>query len=470
MKKSVLPVLVLLLIVFLATGAQGKLEKAERIKVGKMLLAALDTTGDDASRATGLRDVGAFFEGKKSVLLSEVEDIASLLATSAARPKQDTGIRKKDLDLGDGVKIQCHVSVPKKYSGIDTADPWPLIVCLPDKGQKVDEYLDKYWPGDAIREAAIIAVLDIKYNDREVEESRQVEDSDGKIRTEKVKVKVPFTWDSDAAVMRFWGCMYLLQMREYKIDPNRIILDGVGFGSSGALSFASCSAWRFAGLILRGGALAGAELENLAALKILQRPFEIADEAAKKAAEESAARLKTCAAAGFADGLAMDDAAVAAWTLGARRARYPLPHKWTQTSRAQEIGYWFFYRAGNPDEPAVVTLKAEKEKKRIDLECANVAEITLYLNDVLIDLGAPFDVYINGEAFLKQVERKRSAAQMIAHASEKSAPSDPGAVFVAELTLKPPAPKAPEKKPEDQPKEPEKAPGEGGEPGKEAPK
>jgi hypothetical protein len=440
MKRPVMFVPVLLAVGLLAVTAQAKLKTGDRAKLSGFLATYTNPqlAGDDQEK--GLRDfVDWFGQGGRSKELADVADIAELLAGSGVRPNQASGVRTREFLPFEDVKVTCVVSTPRKYSGSKDSDPWPLIYCLPDKGMKPEEFIDKYWPG-AIRDTFVIAAVAIDYTEKEVENRKPVKDEDGRIRYENVKEKIPFSWDSVAMFDQFWGGLKSLLLLEYKINPNRVILDGAGIGASGVLYFASSQPWRFAGVVLRGGSLSGPSVANLAHMSVLLRPEKIADEAQMKAFAETRTALAGLLKEKLVDPApaGADEAAtlgnVTKWVTDTRRDRYPVPQTWVYEGVAQQWGYWFgILGLFNPEKQATVSLKADREKKRLDLETVNVSELRLFVNDILMDMDQPVDLYINGELVRKQVMVSRSALQVLGHAFEKS-PIDPGVVFPGELS------------------------------------
>jgi hypothetical protein len=442
MKRLAMSVPVLLALGFLALTAHAKLKPGDRVKVGGYLVTYTNPqlAGDDQEK--GLRDfVDWFGQGGRSKELADVVDITDLLAVSAARPNQTSGVRTREFAPFENVKVTCAVSVPKKYAGTKDSEPWPLVYCVPDRGMKPEEYLDRYWTG-AIRETCIIAAVQIVYEEKEVTTRKAVQGEDGKLRYENVKEKIPFSWGSDDAFAQFWGGLKCLLLFEFKINPNRVILDGAGFGAEGALYFASRQAWRFAGFVLRGGSLSGPSVENLAHLNVLEKPGEMTAEA-RKPFDEVRAAMKGLIKDRMVDGAAMDEAAVAKWVMDVRRDRYPLPQKWVHEGAEQQWGYWFgILGVFDPEKLSTVTLKADRAKKRVDIDTENVSELRLFVNDILVDMEQPFDLYVNGEVVRKQVLVSRSALQVLAHAFEKP-PADSGVVFpgeVSDLAISPPKP------------------------------
>ena len=447
--KRLAVVISLVLFVLAGPTAHARLSGGDKSKIKKWLATYLELmTAKSADRAGAYEELSKFFADKrKRGDLAGVEDLAELLAHSMVRDSGRTGTVlegewtfKKDFGQDVHGRFSYAINVPKKYSGSERSEAWPLIVCLPDKGESPTDYLDSHWANKAIRDKYLIAVLGFDYADITVEKTKTVTE-DGKIRIEKYKEKVPFSWIGDGRewpLVRFWRTIVLLQLRDYKVDPNRIILEGNGVGATGALVFASDAAWRFSGVLVRGGEDDRATLQNLAGLRVLSYPAPAATEASKKTVES----LKGIAGDGFtaaADAPAWSAAASDAggeeltkWLDGCTRNRYPVPSKWVRLDPAQQIGYWCAINEVHlADQPAELSIETDKRKNKLLITATNVAKFDIFLNDMLLNLDKPIELYVN-EELVDTVTVERSPDQLLSHLF-KSAPRDPGAVFTAEL-------------------------------------
>lgn len=442
-----------------STAAIARLSRGDKNKLGRYLSVALNPFAEEKDRQEQWQEFTDFFgERRNEKDLAEVDDLAELLAGSSDRPNQRSGqyMMKCDLSKLGGrstEKWDLYVNVPKKYSSSSSSDPWPLIVVLPDKGQDLKAVMDEYWANEEIRDGFLIAVISMDYSEIEEQQTKEVKDDDGKIKLEPVTVKVPFHWDSKQALRRFYVHLFNLQLREFKVDPNRIVLDGVGMGRDGALAIGCGSAWRFGGLVDRGVALDSPALQNLSHLRVLYYPA--ADEASmekkpgemmKKAVGESltvAGGDDAWSATGEKGGESLFE-----WLNACRRERYPLPSKWTIAEDSQQFGYWAFVtKRFEMDRPSEITVSSDRGSNTITVKTNNVAQFTLFLNDRIADLAEPVKLVVNDEN-ATEMDVKRSADLLLAHAfahPDGREPRDPGCVFTAEIrnvdVTPPPAPK-----------------------------
>jgi len=194
---------------------------------------------------------------------------------------------------------------------------------------------------------------------------------------------------------------------------------------------------------LRGGALDSPALENLSALPVLSLPVETPE----AGSAETIKKIIGFLGEGFTEGVAKKDegedkaeggadwsgVALLGWLDALERERYPLPSKLVRVHPAGDFGYWVAVHAVYDGEvAATLNLSSDRKKKRIDVETENVEKFTLFLNDLLVDLDEPFDIYVNGELSMYKVERERSAEEILGHFRE-SPPCDPGCIFTAEV-------------------------------------
>jgi hypothetical protein len=298
--------------------------------------------------------------------------------------------------------------------------------------------MEKYWKNKDIRESYLIAVIGFDYSDLEVEEQKEIKDDDGKVHMEAVKVKTPFSWDRVEAYIRFWKHIYNLQLREFKVNPNRIIVDGVGFGREGVMEFASGSAWRLAGVIDRGLESDKPVVQNLQYMKVLYLPSAASEKPSDKMKEMLGGALTegTVDAAWSASSEDGGAASLKQWLDSCVRARYPLPCKWVANERAQDFGYWTFVtRRFDANSPVEISVAADKAKNQVLVTCTNVAQFTLYVNDDLVDMDKAVTLVVNGKEG-KPVTLTRSADQLLAHSfahNDGKLPRDPGCVFTNEI-------------------------------------
>jgi len=433
--RRLLVVVCLLFGVVAAGTAFAALDK----KLQRAAADSLDPHADAKARKDARQKFTDYFSSKRKMKeLADVAGLAEILANAGKPAKRHRGEVTLEFDsVVEGEKVKVLVSIPRKYDLKGSS--WPLIFCVPDKGESAKDYLAKYWGGKPIRDAYLIAVLEFDYSEVEVEERETVKE-EGDVKIVRKIVKKPFAWSFLRAQGQWWRSLLGLIVFELKVDPNRVILDGAGLGATGNLSFSVGTAWRFAGLIDRGGEYDGAALGNLRTVKVLSMPLATASEKAGA----TTSKLKESQGDNFTagtnepkwSGAGEEGTELLAWLSRAVRQRYPLPATWTYTEDLHQIGHWVFItKVFDTDKPASITISGDLKTNVITIGTENVKKFDLYLNDLLVNLDKPFKIEINdGEA--REYVRARSADDLLKHASVLGggeAPWDPGCVFTAEV-------------------------------------
>ena len=216
--KRLIGAVAVLVVLVMGTVAMAGLTRGDQSKIKKWLAVYFDTT--DKNREEARAELTEFLSHKRKIKeLKDIELLAELLAGSAERETPRKGVTSlqwalKDQGIDSPDKFPYVVSVPKKYSG-SRSEAWPLILCLPDKGEKAEDYLEKYWKNSTIREQYLIIVLGFDYGEVKVKLQRTVEEKKGddeiRVRMEEYKKKVPFSWAEPPqrmyGLVRFWASM-----------------------------------------------------------------------------------------------------------------------------------------------------------------------------------------------------------------------------------------------------------------------
>ena len=179
--KRLIGAIAVLVVLVMGTTVTAGLTRGDQSKIRKWLAVYF---GTDKNREEARAELTEFLSSKRKIKeLKEVELLGELLASSASRGSARKGVSSlqwalKDKGIDSPDKFPYVVSVPKKYSGSRT-EPWPLILCLPDKGEKAEDYLEKYWKSSAIRDEYLIIVLGFDYGEVKVTLQRVVEEKKG---------------------------------------------------------------------------------------------------------------------------------------------------------------------------------------------------------------------------------------------------------------------------------------------------
>ncbi len=289
-----------------------------------------------------------------------------------------TGIHKDEFILG-GTKYPLVISVPSKYRGKVAEAPYPLILTVLEKEADPKKTLQAAY-GALLETHFVVA----SYEDRLRNEGRF----------------------QPGLVLPALLCAHF----RYRIDRDRVVLDGLGKGARFVDEAAASPemALQFNGAVLRNPATVSPFLKNLGL-------FPTAVIAPEPAPAPVAAFVAAVGAVDPAQPKVLppgDEEAVQAWiaNLPPRRVsdqKQPFSF-WMRSTGRTHWAFWIHvsraYDAG-PDKPIHVAIRnRDPEHNLVDLVCRNVSDAVLYLNDEILDLDQPITVRVNGVV----VARKRA--------------------------------------------------------------
>ncbi len=228
------------------------------------------------------------------------------------------------------------------------------------------------------------------------------------------------------------------------VDPERIYLMGYSAGGDGVYQLAPRMADRFAAASMMAG-----HPNDASALGLRNLPFMIfmgGDDAAYKRNEVAAqwkVKLsdlenadpdgyphKVTIYEGLGHWMQGKDAEALPWMASRSRTTWPKKIVWEQSGRTHERFYWLAVPKAVAKARQVV--RAEAKQQRIDIETeGDVDQLTLRLNDALVNLDEPLEVVVNGKsAFSGKVPRTA-----VAISNSLAQRMDRTAVATAELSL-----------------------------------
>lgn len=277
------------------------------------------------------------------------------------------GFELKSRDLW--VHVRPADSYPKKNKDLESYErpgPWPLVFSMHGKDHAGDgagkELVASRWSKDLtpdIQKDWIIAVpiaAAAAYSDN------------GRIRMERVHTPLRRVYES------------------YHVDFDRIILDG----GQDALLLLATSPWLFAGAVLREGALDTPKLQASVA-NFCPVPLYVVDQPALAQA------LRDAGHANVTEGKASD---APAW-MAQQRRHDPKSFDWV-TRESDQVLAWYI----NLDQPLwdegikrhihVDIVDTAEEPNTVKITAEGMAELSVYLNDTLVDLDRPVRIVING--------------------------------------------------------------------------
>jgi hypothetical protein len=304
-------------------------------------------------------------------------------------------------------KLTHAVWIPSKY---DPRKAWPLILCVPDLGQKPGDHLTEDWIDPQIRDSAILLAVPT---------------------APSAEALLKPATGSEQTGMGNVAAMYFHATRRYAVDFDRVYIAGRGAGVELALAYGGMFADRFAGIVGRSGDAGHASPENLRNL-----PTYFAGAGAK--AGELADKLK---ALGYDNATLQPEgkeADIWTWMQSHPRVAHPEEVVLYVGTPAPNRMHWIDAQATDAQGPQYVKAKIDRAANTIHVEGEGVQNFTVYFNDVLLDLDKPVKVIANGTANERTVPR--SLQRTLDCIALKR--SDPGRFYVQSIRFElPPKPK-----------------------------
>ncbi len=292
------------------------------------------------------------------------------LSTAAPR----TGLEERKVPYTEGKEARIWVSVPKGYSAKNT---YPLVLAILDRDEDPRRAVPAAY-GDLLKEFLVVAV------------------SSNPKQAGFDLVKEPWL----LAV----GLRHAVET--YRVDRDRIVLDGGPESANLVLSLGAEWAIHFAGCVLRGPTESTPLATNLSLCATLAVPAEPSTEPQRKVLAELKVAVPEMTA--VADAKAAAEA-VQKWIAAVppRRIANPETASFTWKTRPQggePWAYWFWvFRAADAKKDRLVTLTIRRDAGggTVDITGDNLAEGILLLNDDLLDLDRPVAVRFNAKEVWK---------------------------------------------------------------------
>jgi len=260
--------------------------------------------------------------------------------------------------------MQYAYRLPKNYDPGEHA--YPLILAIPDEGELPTEHIQRNWTLKAVKDGAILVCPQMPTATAE--------------------------WDQVMVKGRPGGLSHVLTALRlatdrFSIDSNRIYVCGRGKGVPAAMAAGNYSPQRFAGVVGRAGdkgELGPANFSNLPTL------FTGAG-ARAQAFHEASAKTNANNCRVDPDGKEQD---VWDWIVAHPRNTFPESVTLVAGDPFPTRAYWLRVAPMAPVTHTTATIDRDTNTIRIVSE--GVSQVTLFLNDVLVDLGKPLHVICNG--------------------------------------------------------------------------
>lgn len=391
------------------------LKPADHVALGKSLQSYFKANADNKGTAKAFEELSKEIEkldkkAKRSTL-SLTGDLGRALWSSYdyAKGKVVKGKVARETmpaywDEGKS-KLEYAIWTPAKY---DPKQAYPLLVCFPDAKQKPDQHLMEDWMDPALREKAVLVAIPLPEEEA--------------------------AWNApDYGLTRASGTGNLFSIlnplqRNHAIDFDKVFLCGRGASVGTALLLASRFPDRFAGVIGRSGdaiAVVGENFRNL--------PTLFCGAGANATAfAETIEKLGYKNATLKADGTEAD---VWAWIGVQKRVANPTEVALWPGVPAPRRAYWI---ETSWDGQGTAWLKAacDRATNTITVTGEGVTKLTVYVNDVLLDLDKPVKVVCNGTESVGTIPRNLQRTVDLA----ASLRNDPGKLYVSfkQFDLPPP--------------------------------
>jgi hypothetical protein len=316
---------------------------------------------------------------------------------------------------GEKAQLTYAIWVPAKY---DPRKPYPVILCIPEKGSKPEQHITEKWTDKEMRDNALIVAVSMPEDVKQWTEAASTEQQTG-----------------FANVM-----MTMRQIRaKYAVDYDRVFITGRGEGVGAALAIAGRAPDRFAGVIGRAGDLDAASpgIENF---KNLPTFFG-------GAGANATAFSEKCTKAGYNNCTVKAEASdpdVWAWMREHTRLANPVEVVLYPGKPLPLRSCWLSVPASNNKELEFVKAKVDKATNTITIDGSDgITKVTLWLNDELVDLDKEVKVICNGAEHVDKLPRNLWATMDWMY----DATSEPGRIFTASRDYDvPPKPKPKEEK------------------------
>jgi hypothetical protein len=353
-----------------------QLKEKDHKKIGESLTTYFEAVSEKSGIAkakSGLKTVlekvnkSLSKKAKEDVdVLSLTDDItASFLWAGIPEGRATVGkVKEFTFDSPFG-PIECAIHAPKKYKA--SKGPVPLILTIPEEGQKLGEHLNEDWMLGDLRDGAVIAALQMPKNVDLWSKSSM--DPIGGLET----------------IM--FGFREIRQM--YSIDPDRIFIAGRGDGVGAAANVASIFPYIFAGLIGRAGDLGETSPKNFGNVHAYftgggSNVSTFCDQAVELGYEtvtnEPEGKLES----------------VWEWVSTHSRIANPTKVDFELKSPYAAQSYWISAEGFDPEEEPIISGEIDREKNVIVITASNVSSVTLFFNDSLVDLDREVTVLCNG--------------------------------------------------------------------------
>ena len=390
----------------LAAGGEDALKPSDHDSLGKLLAGYVEASVKNKNMDKAKAEIAAEIEKFRKRLkdkdpLALTSDLGKSFWQSL-NYETAKGVRKgkvgevKFSDAAKGLEFTYATWVPTKY---EPKKAYPLILCIPDKGERPSEHLTEKWISQDIRDNAVLAAVPMPED--------------------------PAMWSEAGTQGKWGGAAYLLTVfrdtsATYATDFDRVYIAGRGVGVATAMSIASRNPDRFAGIIGRSGDPTELPAENFKNLPTL---FAGAGGGATAFAEK-------CTKLGYENCTIKPEgteADVWSWVKDHPRIANPPQVVLLPGSPIPNRAYWLEVRPWDGQGRAIVHGTVDRPSNTITIDGEGVTAVSLYFNDILVDLDKPVKIICNGAEHNDVIPRNLGTTLDLIVGKR----SDPGKLYTA---------------------------------------
>lgn len=372
----------------LAPGASGQeLRESDHKKLGGLVERFLEKR-DVPKEAEKIRaDLREELEkaGKKKAgkdgdalqsALSMVSDLEAIAASATSLKNLRGGKPEVRSVTRGGATTEYTLLLPATYK--PSEGPYPLVLIAPDlkdgKPRSGEQYLQEFWLEGGLRDALVLAVVHLP------------EDADS-----WTKLFV----DSGSGQRAPGGLSFLMTayadvLQTVAVDPSRVYAAGRGRGVAAAMALGATFPQNFAGVLGQAGDPGTPTWQNFRNLPVLLQGGGAEATAYGDAVKGAGYDNATLEAEVKNDGLLT-------WIQDHPRTSNPQKVVLHPGAPIPTKAYWLSVPPTAVEEGTYVQAEIDRSANKVTVEGKGVRSVTLYFNDVLVDLNKPIQVVLNGQ-------------------------------------------------------------------------
>lgn len=382
------------------------LEKRDNTKEAEKLRADLKEELEKAGKKKAGKDGDAL-----QAALSMVDDLEAIAASATSFKNLRGGKPELRQVTRSGTKVaEYTLLLPTTYKPSD--GPYPMVLVAPDlkDGKPVtgEQFLQDFWPEAALRDSMVIAVAHLPA-DTQTWDKVFVDDGSGQ--------RAP---GGLSALMSSYADV----LQNVAVDPERVFVAGRGQGVAAAVALGATFPQNFAGVIGQAGDPGKTAWQNYRNLPVLLQG----------GGSEATTFADSVKGAGYDNATLESEVkneALLTWIQAHPRNSNPTKVTLIPGSPIPTKSYWLSVPPTAAEEGTFVQAEIDRATNKVTVEGKGVRTVTLFFNDVLVDLSKPIQVSLNGQT--QEIVVPRSLDDYLDMLYKGT--SDPARIYVASRTF-----------------------------------